>query len=103
MIDVAALTAILQRHDPAHVAWVGDDEYDIESIAILERLFVDPMHVTAGTVHGIGSTNDTMEAPEVAALLQQVFARTFHPSMVPGADDAVWREIAVEMMHDQRP
>jgi Domain of unknown function (DUF1871) len=85
MIDVAALTAILQRHDPAHVAWVGDDEYDIESIAILERL------------------SDTMEAPEVAALLQQVFARTFHPSMVPGADDAVWREIAVEMMHDQRP
>jgi hypothetical protein len=82
MIDVAALTAILQRHDPAHVAWVGDDEYEIESIAILERL------------------SDTMEAPEVAALLQQVFARTFHPSMVPGADDAVWREIAVEMMGD---
>jgi hypothetical protein len=98
MIDVAVLTAILQRHDPAHIAWVGDDEYDIEATAILERLFVDPMHVTAGTVHGIGSTNDTMEAPEVAALVHRVFARSFHPSMVPAADDAMWREIAGEIV-----
>jgi hypothetical protein len=80
MIALAALTAILQRHDPAHVAWVGDDEYDIESIAILERL------------------SDTMEAPEVAALVHDVFVRTFHPSMVPAADDALWREIAGEIM-----
>jgi hypothetical protein len=85
MIDVATLTAILQRHDPADVAWAGDDEYDIESLAILELL------------------TDEMEVPEVAALVQRVFARTFHPSVVPAADDALWREIAGEMMHDQRP
>jgi hypothetical protein len=80
VIDLAALTAILQRHDPAHIAWVGEDEYDIEATAILERL------------------SDTMEAPEVAALVQRVFARTFHRSMLPAADDALWREIAGEIV-----
>jgi hypothetical protein len=80
MIDVATLTAILQRHDLAQMAWAGDDEYDIESIAILARL------------------SDTMEAPEVAALVHRVFARTFHPSMVPASSAAVWREIAGEIV-----
>ena len=80
MIDVATLTAILQDHDPAHIAWVGDDEYDLEATAILERL------------------SDTMDAPEVAALVHRVFVQTFHVSMVPAADDATWRAIAGEIM-----
>jgi hypothetical protein len=82
MIDVAALTAILHRHDPIAIAWIGPDEYDIEATAILEFL------------------TDTMEAPEVAALVHAVFVRMFDGNPVPAADDAIWREIAVEMMGD---
>jgi hypothetical protein len=80
MIDVAALTAILQRHDPVDIAWIRPDEYDIEATAILERL------------------TDTMEAAELAALVHEVFARSFGGRDVLAADDATWRAIAGEML-----
>jgi hypothetical protein len=83
VIEVAALTAILQRHDPSHIAWMRHDEYAIEASAIIERL------------------TDEMELPELAALVHAVCVQMIDDDPeypVPPADDAVWREIAGKML-----
>jgi hypothetical protein len=77
---IAAIDTILYEHDLIGIAWVDRHEYDIEAAMIAEQLV------------------ENMDEPELAVVVYWVFRRQFEHLPLPVVDDAVWQEIAAEIM-----